>query len=137
MAHRERSFWVKMRKREGTDMGNTGCRTLFLALVAATCGAAASARANAAPAAGDAGACSAAAPPSTPPRAWKQLRSASASATSFLQNNWNRFEENYHPSYVLDENPATAWVEGAAGFGVDESITIPLSAVRSARAIRL
>ena len=74
---------------------------------------------------------------STPPRAWKPLRSASASATSFLQNNWNRFEENYHPSYVLDENPATAWVEGAAGFGIDESITIPLSAVRVARAIRL
>ncbi len=82
----------------------------------------------AATAAGDAGA---------PPRAWKPLRSASASATSFLQNNWNRFEENYHPSYVLDENPATAWVEGAAGFGVDESITIPVSAVRSARAVRL
>ena len=109
-------------------MGHTGDKTLFLAIVAAMFGGAASAWA-----AGDAGA----GPPAPPPRAWKQLRSASASATSFLQNNWNRFEENYHPSYVLDENPATAWVEGAAGFGVDESITIPLSAVRSARAIRL
>ena len=112
-------------------MGHKGSRTLVLALVAATCAGAPFARANAAPA--DAGAGSLAAPPSTPPRAWKPLRSASASATSFLQNNWNRFEENYHPSYVLDENPATAWVEGAAGFGVDESITIPLSAVRVAR----
>jgi len=100
-------------------MGHKGRRTLFLAIAAATCAGAA------------------AAPPSAPPRAWKQLRSASASATSFLQNNWNRFEENYHPSYVLDENPATAWVEGAAGFGTDESITIPLSAVRVARAVRL
>jgi hypothetical protein len=118
-------------------MGHKGSRTLFLALVAATCAGAAFDRANAAPAAGGAGAGSPAAPPSTPPRAWKPLRSASASATSFLQNNWNRFEENYHPSYVLDENPATAWVEGAAGFGEDESITIPLSAVRVARAIRL
>jgi hypothetical protein len=105
-------------------MRHKGSKTIFLAVVAATC---AAARAKAAPDAG-------AAPPS---RAWKPLRSASASATSFLQNNWNRFEENYHPSYVLDENPATAWVEGAAGFGVDESITIPLSAVRSARAVRL
>ena len=118
-------------------MGHKGSRTLFLALVAATCAGAAFARANAAPAAGDAGAGSLASPPPTPPRAWKPLRSASASASSFLQNNWNRFEENYHPSYVLDENPATAWVEGAAGFGIDESITIPLSAVRVARAIRL
>ncbi len=118
-------------------MGHKGSRTLFLALVAATWAAAGFARANAAPAAGDAGAGALAVPPSTPPRAWKPLRSASASATSFLQNNWNRFEENYHPSYVLDENPATAWVEGAAGFGYEESITIPLSAVRAARAIRL
>ena len=109
-------------------MGHKGDKTLFLAIVAAMFGGAASAWA-----AGDAGA----GPPAPPPRAWKQLRSASASASSFLQNNWNRFEENYHPSYVLDENPATAWVEGAAGFGVDESITIPVSAVRAARAVRL
>ena len=131
-------------ERFGSECGGGRARTwdtkeagLSSSRVAATCAGAAFARANAAPAAGDAGAGSLAAPPSTPPRAWKPLRSASASATSFLQNNWNRFEENYHPSYVLDENPATAWVEGAAGFGIDESITIPLSAVRVARAIRL
>src|SRR5690349_16626435 len=87
---------LKSRTRGGTEMRHKGSRTIILAVVAATC---AGARANAAPDAG-------AAPPS---RAWKQLRSASASASSFLQNNWNRFEENYHPSYVLDENPATAW----------------------------
>src|SRR5262245_52893222 len=68
---------------------------------------------------------------------WKPLRSASASATSFLQNNWNRFEENYHPSYVLDGNPATAWVEGVPGFGEGEALTIPVSALRRARAVRL
>jgi hypothetical protein len=70
-------------------------------------------------------------------RKWKPLRSAAATATSFLQNNWSRYEENYHPSYVLDDNPATAWVEGAQGFGEGESITLPLSPVRNARAIRL
>jgi hypothetical protein len=72
-----------------------------------------------------------------PEHAWKPLRSAAATATSYLQNNWSRYEENYHPSYVLDENPATAWVEGADGFGENESITLPLSAVRRARALRL
>jgi hypothetical protein len=68
---------------------------------------------------------------------WRPLRSAEATATSFLQNNWSRYEENYHPSYALDGNPATAWVEGAKGFGEGESITIPLSVVPHARALRL
>ncbi len=75
--------------------------------------------------------------PGQPKHNWKPLRSAEATATSFLQNDWNQYQENYHPSYVLDENPATAWVEGAKGFGEDESITIPLSIVRQARALRL
>jgi hypothetical protein len=68
---------------------------------------------------------------------WKPLRSASASATSFLHNTWNRYQENYHPSYVLDENAATAWVEGADGTGNNQSITLPLSPLSSARALRL
>src|SRR5262249_54964570 len=83
--------------REGTDMGHERGGPLFLAPVAPTSAGAPLARANAAP---DAGA-GAVAAPSAPARAWKPLRAASASATSFLQNNWNRFEENYHPSYVL------------------------------------
>jgi hypothetical protein len=68
---------------------------------------------------------------------WHRLRSPAASATSFLQNSWNRYQENYHPSYVLDENPATAWVEGADGYGENESLTLPLSPLSSARALRL
>jgi len=70
-------------------------------------------------------------------RRWKPLHSAAATATSFLQNDWNKYEENYHPSYVLDDNPATAWVEGAPGFGEGESITLPLSPIHGARALRL
>src|SRR6185312_7841553 len=68
---------------------------------------------------------------------FRPLRSASASATSFLQNDWNRYQENYHPSYVLDENPATAWVEGVDGYGEGQSLTLPLSPLSSARALRL
>jgi hypothetical protein len=68
---------------------------------------------------------------------WHRLRSPAASATSFLQNSWNRYQENYHPSYVLDENPATAWVEGADGYGENQSLTLPLSPLTSARALRL
>ncbi|MBM7117443.1 NADase-type glycan-binding domain-containing protein [Archangium primigenium] len=68
---------------------------------------------------------------------WPRLYSAEASATSFLRNNWNKYQENYHPSYVLDDDPKTAWVEGADGDGVGESLTIPLSSLASARAVRL
>ncbi|MBM7117444.1 NADase-type glycan-binding domain-containing protein [Archangium primigenium] len=68
---------------------------------------------------------------------WPRLYSAEASATSFLRNNWNTYQENYHPSYVLDDDPKTAWVEGAEGDGVGESLTIPLSSLASARAVRL
>ncbi len=68
---------------------------------------------------------------------WPQLHAAEASATSFLRNNWNKYQENYHPSYVLDDDPKTAWVEGAEGDGVGESLTLPLSSLASARAVRL
>ncbi|KFE70200.1 NADase-type glycan-binding domain-containing protein [Hyalangium minutum] len=66
-----------------------------------------------------------------------RLYAEEASASSFLKSNWNKYEENYHPSYVLDDDPKTAWVEGAEGDGIGESLTIPVSDLRSARAIRL
>ena len=78
-----------------------------------------------------------AAPDTGADRHFRPLRSASASATSFLQNNWNRYQENYHPSYVLDENPATAWVEGVDGHGEGQTLTIPVSPLSNARALRL
>ena len=68
---------------------------------------------------------------------WKQLRAPQAVASSHLQTNWNRFEENYHPSYVLDGDPKTAWVEGDEGDGIGATVTIPLSMLSSARAVQL
>jgi hypothetical protein len=68
---------------------------------------------------------------------WQQLRADHAEATSFLKSDWNRYNENYHPSYVLDGDPKTAWVEGASDDGVGERITIPLSVLKSARAVKL
>jgi hypothetical protein len=68
---------------------------------------------------------------------WKRLYADHADATSFLKSNWNKFEENYHPNYALDDDPKTAWVEGVDGEGVGEKLTIPLSALGSARAVRL
>jgi hypothetical protein len=69
--------------------------------------------------------------------AWDVLRAPEAQATSYLKSNWNKYTENYHPSYALDENPATAWVEGVDGLGGGETLTIPVSTISSARALQL
>lgn len=66
-----------------------------------------------------------------------QLHSDAAQASSFLRSSWNRFEENYHPNYVLDNNPATAWVEGVDGNGEGQRLTLPLSHVSGATALQL
>lgn len=66
-----------------------------------------------------------------------ELFTAGAEATSWLRSSWNRFEENYHPSYAFDGDPATGWVEGAAGDGEGERIRWPISAVASARSVSL
>ncbi len=68
---------------------------------------------------------------------WKELFAESATASSFLESNWNKYTENYHPNYALDRNPATAWVEGVEGNGEGQWIEIPLSSLRSARAVKL
>ena len=62
---------------------------------------------------------------------------ASASATSWLQSSWSRFEENYHPNYAFDGDPATGWVEGSSGDGAGDAIQWPISAIRSARSLSL
>lgn len=68
---------------------------------------------------------------------FQRLHAEEATATGFLQSNWNKYQENYHPNYALDDDPKTAWVEGAEGDGLGEALTIPLSNLASARAVRL
>lgn len=68
---------------------------------------------------------------------FKRLHADKATATSFLESNWNKYQENYHPSYALDDDPKTAWVEGADGDGVGESLTVHVSSLKQARAVRL
>ena len=68
---------------------------------------------------------------------WTELRSPGADSTSYLQTNWNRFTENYHPTYVLDEDPTTAWIEGVEGNGEGQVLTLPLTHVRTARQVRV
>lgn len=68
---------------------------------------------------------------------WRELYTNGARATSFLRSSWNRYEENYHPSYVFDGDPVTGWVEGADGDGVGEAIEWPISALRSGSQLKL
>lgn len=65
------------------------------------------------------------------------LRPSRAEATSFLQNDWNKFTENYHPRYAFDDDPSTAWVEGVAGTGEGESLTAPLSPLQGLTAVTM
>lgn len=67
----------------------------------------------------------------------QEMFTASASATSWLQSSWSRFEENYHPNYAFDGDPATGWVEGSSGDGAGDAIQWPISAIRSARSLSL
>jgi hypothetical protein len=72
-----------------------------------------------------------------PAPAWKRLYAERATASSYLKSNWNKYDENYHPAYLLDGNPKTAWVEGVDGNGEGQTVTIPLSDIKSARAVKL
>lgn len=58
-------------------------------------------------------------------------------ATSMLRSDWNKYEENYHPNYVADDNPATAWVEGVEGDGAYERLRLELSSIPKARALHV
>jgi len=67
----------------------------------------------------------------------RRLYSDRIEASSFLWTDWNKFQENYHPNYVLDGDPKTAWVEGADTSGAGEWVRIHVSPVEGATAIRV
>lgn len=67
----------------------------------------------------------------------RRLHSENIDASSFLWNDWNKFVENYHPNYVADDDPATAWVEGAKGSGAGEWLRIQTTPLELTTRIRL
>lgn len=68
---------------------------------------------------------------------WKELMSDRAQSNSFLQTSESRFEQNYHPNYILDDDASTAWVEGLDGDGVGSVIEWPISYLSTSEKIRL
>ena len=67
----------------------------------------------------------------------RRLYSDRIESSSFLWTDWNKFQENYHPNYILDGDPKTAWVEGADSSGAGEWVRIHISPVESATKIRV
>ena len=67
----------------------------------------------------------------------RRLHSAQADASSFLWNDWNKFVENYHPNYALDDDPQTAWIEGADGSGQGEWLRIQITPLPGTTKVRL
>jgi hypothetical protein len=68
---------------------------------------------------------------------FKRLYAKEAKASSFLKSNWNKYNENYHPNYILDDDPKTAWVEGVDGLGEGQTVSFEVSRIKSARAVKL
>lgn len=67
----------------------------------------------------------------------RRLYADRVDASSFLWNNWNHFQENYHPNYAMDGDPATAWVEGASTDGTGEWLRIGTTPIQGTTAVRV
>jgi hypothetical protein len=58
-------------------------------------------------------------------------------ASSFLWNDWNKFQENYLPTYAADGDPKTAWTEGAQTSGAGEWIRFRVTRLEGTSAVTL
>jgi hypothetical protein len=67
----------------------------------------------------------------------RRLHSDQMEASSFLWNDWNKFQENYHPNYIADDDAKTAWVEGATHSGAGEWVRIKLTELDQTTKVRL
>ena len=67
----------------------------------------------------------------------RRLHSDNIDASTFLWNDWNKFVENYHPNYVADDDPTTAWVEGAKSTGAGEWVRIQVTPLDQTTRVRL
>lgn len=67
----------------------------------------------------------------------RRLHSNTVESSSFLWNDWNQFVENYHPNYVADDDPATAWVEGAKSSGAGEWLLVGVTRLDDTTKVRI
>ena len=67
----------------------------------------------------------------------RRLHLGQVEASSYLINDWNRFQENYHPNYIADDDAKTAWVEGATTSGAGEWIRVKITRLDGTSKIRV
>lgn len=67
----------------------------------------------------------------------RRLFSDNFEASSFLWNDWNKFQENYHANYAGDDDPKTAWVEGDKGSGAGQWLRMKLTALDGTTSVRV
>jgi len=67
----------------------------------------------------------------------RRLHTDNVDASTFLWNDWNKFVENYHPNYLADDDPATAWVEGAASSGAGEWVRFNVTPLDGTTKVRI
>jgi hypothetical protein len=77
----------------------------------------------------------AAAPPAAAAPRERRLHLASAESSSYLVNDWNKFQENYLPLYVGDDDPKTAWTLKTEGLG--EWLRVHVTPMGGATKVRL
>jgi hypothetical protein len=71
------------------------------------------------------------------PAVERRLHLAAAEASSFLVNDWNKFQENYLPLYAGDGDPRTAWTHGTKTDGVGEWLRFKVTPLKGATRVRM
>src|SRR4051794_16192254 len=67
----------------------------------------------------------------------RRLHLAQVEASSYLVNDWNKFQENYVPLYIGDDDPATAWNDGVDGSPVGQWLRMRVTALPGTTKVRL
>jgi hypothetical protein len=67
----------------------------------------------------------------------RRLHLAQVEASSYLVNDWNKFQENYLPLYVGDDDPSTAWNDGVDGSPVGQWLRLHVTPLAGSSQVRL
>src|SRR5688572_20889307 len=67
----------------------------------------------------------------------RRLHLSQVEASSYLVNDWNRFQENYVPLYIGDDDPVTAWNDGVDGSPAGQWLRLHFSALPGTTRVRL
>lgn len=74
---------------------------------------------------------------SVPTTTERRLYAEELEASSFLDQQKNTPRDRYHPNYAMDDNPLSAWNEGAETSGAGEWLKIPVTMQKDVDKVRL